>query len=237
MSHPPRNFRAAVVRRAMLLASCLALLCCAAAQASGDEPLFAGKLTVGVPREPLADLGDQTERVNGYAGHFVIGRAGTRRAAMPVYSDTTNSAGWAFAPNVGSELGDDLTMIGGGRLAEYSFSVYNYVLSTAPLTAVDVELRFYDMYCTEPVLIATHNLGTVTFDGGGIAPGDWASVTCDLRSAGIDLPTEVLITQTYSNPVGDGRGTPTEIGSVIFDPPTLGDSDWFFYLDGEWYSL
>ena len=213
------------------------LLCAAVAQAGDNPPRFDGKQTIGAPRVPLADLGDQTERVSGYAGHVVISHTGGSRAAMPVYSDTTNIVGYAFAYDVGSELGDDLMMIGEGRLADYTFAVYNSSMSTAPLTAVDIELRFYDAYCTEPILLATHSLGTVTFGDGGIEPGWWAGVTCDLLSAAIDLPTSVVVTQTYSNPVGDGGGTPTELGTLIVDPPTLGASDSIFYLDGEWYSL
>ena len=206
-------------------------LCYLAVNTNAEDVRYAGERSVTL--RPARAFEAPLLRVLGCAGQ--IGQVS--RLAETVYDNTVNGPYAAISFDIGSEFGDELRMTAGGSLIDYTFAVYNASDGTYSLTAVDIELKFYELTShAEPlILLGTYDLGTVTFDGDGLAPGEWAGLTYDLSAAGIDLPTAVVITQTYSNPVGDGNGTPTSLGTVCFMPPVTGTSGGDFWMGGDWW--
>ena len=214
------------------LAIALAAACCLVADAGTGaahvgQARLAGCRTLNgkVPR-----LAEQLHRVKGYV-RGVSGRS-TSRDIDTTYDNTANPSGFTAGFLVGTEFGDELKMTGQGRLASFSFSIANS--SSEDLYSVDVELKFYDVGMS---FIASYDLGTVSFFGpGGLPAGGWATTIndIDLAAAGIYLPMTVVCTQIFTNPVGSGAIT-DDIGPLLYDPPTVGASEDYFYWNGGWW--
>ena len=171
-------------------------------------------------------------RVN-HDGGSVAAQYARSRAATLVYDNTSNGPNGVYALSVGAEIGDDLVLVTAGTLDELSFSIYNSDEGSAHgLTSVDITFRFYD--------IGEHFIGSFVVDDldltdGGqnppLDPGACCTVTLDaLASLQIELPATCIVTQAYSDVVGDGLGTPSDLGQVLCDPPTIGSSGDYYYL-------
>jgi hypothetical protein len=146
-----------------------------------------------------------------------------------VYSNVSNSTSYSCSFGVGSEVGDDLAMTEGGTLDTFYFSVVNPSNSAGPLTTGDLTLRFYNWNGSD--YVGAGALGSIgeTFN---LATGEGSVfVTENLASSNIVLTADILATLEITN----ARGGATQIGQLLYDPPTVGTSQDMFYMDGSWY--
>ena len=218
--------------RKLGLAIGLAAACCLVVSAGTGvtvtgQPTLAGDMAV--PGKILR-LADQPQQVKGYLGS--IGGEFTSRAIETTYDNTSNSTGYGTGLPIGTEFGDELKMTGEGPLTNFSFAIVNF--DAADLYTIDIELRFYDAGMS---FIGSVNLGTVSFPWAGGLPGGGWSVSfddVDLTTAGIYLPATAVCTQILTNPVGSGTIT-DNVGPLIYDPPTVGASEDYFFWNGGWY--
>ena len=219
--------------RKLILAIWLAGACGLAANADTGVHASGRARLVGrmAPRGEAVRLADCPRPVRGYLGSISGGR--TSRDIETVYSNTANWTGYGIGLPIGTEFGDDLKMVGEGPLADFSFSIVNF--SAEDLYSIDVELRFYDGSMN---FIGNYDLGAVSFPwAGGLPGGGWSSTTLDntdLAATGMYLPATTVCTQIYTNPVGSGAIT-DDVGPLIYDPPTIGVSEDYFFWNGSWW--
>jgi len=129
-------------------------------------------------------------------------------------------------------FGDSMTLTQGGPLAEVGLSLYNSSSSAGNILAGNMQVSIYDN--TIPYVGGVLNnplLGTANFSldfsgSGGLLPGYYTTGVFDVSSLGILLPTEILVTQFFSQTQGTANGN----GVVIFAGPVVGTSWDDFYL-------
>ena len=211
----------------------LAAMCCLVVSAgTGVTATGSAKLAgdMAAPCKVLR-LADQPQQVKGLLGN--IGGGFTSRAIETTYDNTSNSTGYGTSQPIGTEFGDELKMTGEGALTNFSFAIVNF--DAEDLYTIDIELRFYD---SGMGLIKSVDLGTVSFPwAGGLLGGGW-SVSfddIDLTTAGVYLPATAVCTQILTNPVGSGGTFADSLGPLIYDPPTVGASEDYFFWNGGWY--
>jgi MYXO-CTERM domain-containing protein len=165
----------------------------------------------------------------------VLGKAGAVQPTDPttptvVYSNVTNGPKSGYVAAVGSEVGDDLYTTGAGVLDSVKFSVFNGGSSAGPLTTADITLKFYNWDGSAYALAGSLTAPAVSLN---LAPGYYTTLSYGSLSSisTINLGTDVRATITYSNVTGGA----TTIGQVLYDPPTIGASDDYFYKDGGVY--
>lgn len=167
-----------------------------------------------------------TEPAPTYAGHIYMDFATGATTSSPagvgdVYANTTTVTAGASSTDLVAVFGDRVTMTGSGFLDQIDFSIFNSGSSAGPVLTATFNLTFYDG--TVPPLPAPFGGFTtapVNF-GAGLNPGFYSLVTVTgLSGLGINLTTDVLLTQTVTS----FTGTATRFGIVFADPPTIGSS-------------
>lgn len=170
-------------------------------------PALAGTLTAD-PGRPL------------YAG----GQQAMSRG-ITVYENTGAATG-AFSQLPGSIIGDELILLQGGILDDLSFSVYNSSSATTIMDSLDIDINIYNYDAGTGGFVFA---GMVQFLGltPGLFPGYYTTYYADgLATENITITDDILITATMYNTQAGVRP-----GQIMTDPPTVGTSGDYFYLD------
>lgn len=163
----------------------------------------------------------------------------TTQAQLIVYDniDTAATAGYGEANSNHPIFGDSLTLLQGGHLSNFGFSLWNANVSgnTGMIITGNLQVKFYDNttpYSGGPLsdpLLATVNisLDLSVLAGGGLAAGYYITDTEDLTALNINLPQHVLVTQQFT----ELTGTSTANGVVLFSNPIVGSSPNTVYIN------
>jgi len=164
------------------------------------------------------------------AATFVPAPAGAQLAG-DVYNNTNPAAPANFGyslTDLAAIFGDRVTTTGPGLLDQDDFTVYNSSSSTGTLLTATFSINLYNGPTS--AFLGGYVTGTVAFGGGaGLPPGYYSIVTINnIAPLGINLPTtDVIITQQ----VATYTGTPSRLGIVSMDPPSIGSSGPSMYLN------
>ncbi len=162
----------------------------------------------------------------------------TVSAQIVVYDnlDTSATAGYG-EPNANNPIfGDSLTLLQGGQVSNFGFSLYNSSSggNAGMIISGNMQLRFYDNTVAysggvlNNPLLATVNLNVDLsgLTGGGLPVGYYITDGVDLTSLNINVPQHVLITQQFTQ----SAGTSTANGFVLFNNAIVGSSPNTVYL-------
>lgn len=174
----------------------------------------------------------------GYAGHVHMDLARGQAHLAPAPANTqalgdvynlTNPASPAntgfSSTDLAAIMGDRVTTVGGGLLAQNDFTVYNAGTSAGNLLTASFIISFFDGATAAP--LGSYLTAPVSF-GTGLAPGFYSIITLTgLETLGILLPTtDLLITQQVSA----FTGTASRLGIASLDPPSIGSSAPSMYI-------
>jgi len=160
----------------------------------------------------------------------------TARSNLIVFSNLTTPGTIGYAEPVENNLlvGDSLTLTQPGPLAVFGATVFNSRFSPGPILTGQMTVNFYDNTTpyAGPGPITNPLLGSAVLPWdftsiSGLQPGDFDSKIFDLTSRGINLPTQVLITQQFTQTAGSAAS----LGAALLSDPTIGFSPKTFYLN------
>jgi hypothetical protein len=152
-------------------------------------------------------------------------------AGVLVYANVSNGPSYGYSRVPGTQIGDELLLTQGGILDAFGFSVYNSVSSIGSLMTADLTIDFWNFSGTNPArtLAGTFAFDDYDFGPAGLPVGDYATflVTGVSNAQTISLTNDVLAILTIS----DVTGGADRVGQLLFDPPTVGASDDYFYVN------
>ncbi len=161
---------------------------------------------------------------------------GANSRGILVYDDTSFPTNYAFSQPPGTVIGDELLLDFSQAPPNYttlddlSFSVGTF--SAVPLDYADIDI---DIFNYNPDTGLWDPAGSISQPGmqfGGLEAGYFSTFTLNnLSSLNIVLTDDILVTITATN-VNPGV---TDVGQLIYDPPTIGQSGDYFYMNGGWY--
>jgi hypothetical protein len=186
--------------------------------------LFAGSATAQVNPTPAHYLGHlQLDLSNGSAFWVTAPPAG--ELAGNVYDNTSTFLGSGIAlTDLNARYGDRVATTGMGNLLENDFTIYN--AAGGNLLSTAFQIQFYN--ATSNAFIGQYTTSQISF-GSGLPPGNGILITVTgLSGTGINLnTTDVLMVQKVISPTGGA----TSLGVVFFDPPTIGSSPAYMFID------
>jgi hypothetical protein len=158
------------------------------------------------------------------------------QASITVYDNLATAAVAGFSDlNASTPIfGDSLTLAQGGQLEKVGFSLFNSTSggNTGSILAGTMLVSFYDN--TTPYaggalalpLLGAVNIGYDFSGFGGLLAGQYLTDLVDLSAFNINLPTNILVTQKFTQTAGAS----TRNGFVLFANPTVGSSPSSVYL-------
>ncbi len=157
-----------------------------------------------------------------YATRAVTWTSSGGLRATDVYRNTGAPTA-AYSANPGTYLGDDLVMTGGGVLSTIEFSVYASGSNARTFDQSDFTIDIYND--TDGTYVGTVDFGTVNW--GSLPAGFYTTfAVTGLEAQNILLPQSIDVIQHHANVVGGPK-----VGQVLADPPSLGSSGDYFYID------
>ncbi len=160
----------------------------------------------------------------------IVFLASISSAQIVRYDNTTTAFTAAVASNNLNEVwGDMLTLSGPGLLSKHTFGIWNSAQSgnTGNIVAGTFTIKFYDNtvpFVSGPItnpLLGSYTL-PVNFGSTPVLPGSFQLVTATgLASLNINLPTNILITQSFQQTVGSS----IRYGVASGSNPTTGSSN------------
>ena len=142
-----------------------------------------------------------------------------------VYDNTASAANFGFSStDLTARFGDQLLTTSPGLLSSQTFCVYNSSSSAGTLLTAVVGIYIYDTATS--TLLGSYTVNA-TF-GTGLPPGYYSLLTVtNLDPLNILIPvTDIIVIQT----INSFTGTPTRLGIVSLDPPTVGASPTSMYI-------
>ena len=167
---------------------------------------------------------------------LVVLALSSAQAGTVVYDNLSTTVLAAFSqPNADSPIfGDSLTLTQGGTLRSISLTLYNSSSggNTGTIQQGTFVVNFYDN--SAPYgggTLSNPLLGTATFGidltgVGGLPAGYYTTYTQDIFSYGIVVPTEVLVTQQFTQTAGDSLRQ----GVLLFSDAIIGSSPNTVYI-------
>lgn len=168
--------------------------------------------------------------------HRIGGTFGGSDRATVVYSNTTNSTGYATTTS-GNEVGDDMALTAIGTLDTLTFSVWNSDFTALHnLLTADFEVNFYN-YSIDPngIFVVGSHIGGFTDPGEtlNLLPGYGTGLTFSGLSTGL-VPPIVFAQNTIiaSLKITNLTGGSLTAGQFIMGAPTIGSSYTAFFKNG-----
>jgi hypothetical protein len=141
---------------------------------------------------------------------------------------TSATAGYSEANANNPIFGDALNLTSGGQLTIFGCSLYNSTSggNAGSITNGTMVVNFYDntvAYAGGAITGALLGTASLPWDfsgSGGLVAGFYTTDTFDLTSLNITLTQNILVTQQFTETVGNS----TRNGVVLFGDPTTGSS-------------
>jgi hypothetical protein len=164
----------------------------------------------------------------------LLGLAVSAQAQVIVYDNLggTALAGYSEVNTNNPVFGDALDLTSGGRISNFGFTVFNSSSggNTGSILTADVQVNFRDN--TVPYgggVLSGTLLGSVTISlnfGTGLPAGFFSTVSADLSSLNIVVPSHIFVTQQLTQTSGSSLRN----GIVLFSTPSVGSSPNSVYL-------
>jgi hypothetical protein len=147
---------------------------------------------------------------------------------------TGTVAGYSEANANSPVFGDSLILSQTGRITTFGATLYNSAAggNSGTIMAGTMQVKFYDNsvpYSAGALnlpLLGTVNLNWDLTSSGGLAPSFYLAGTFDLTAANIVLPTQVFVTQKFTQTSGHS----TRNGLLFYSDPIVGSSPTTCYI-------